>query len=245
MPLYIETEFSAQAVRPMECIKAGWDLIKDDYWLFFGISLVAILIGQLAPAGLLMAPMTCGVYFVLLQRLRGEAIEFGDVFKGFDYLGQSLIALLAHMIPALAILIPAVTILLLAGMAAASAGEASSAGAILVVFVAVIVLLVIAVVVVVSILFTFTYPLIVDRRLSGIEAVRLSMKAGFGNFSGLFSLILLNVLMGIGGLLCCYVGIFFVMPIGFAATAIAYRQVFGLATPETFNQGPPPPPRFT
>src|SRR4051794_2927320 len=141
MPLYIQTEFTAQAVRPMECIKAGWDLIKNDYWLFFGISLVAILIGQLAPVGVLMAPMMCGVYFVLFQRLRGEAIEFGDVFKGFDYLGQSLIALLAHMIPTLAILIPPIIILFFAGLAAASAGDAGSVPAILVVFGGVVVLL--------------------------------------------------------------------------------------------------------
>jgi hypothetical protein len=31
------TEFRRGAIAPMECIKEGWALIKDQYWLFLGI----------------------------------------------------------------------------------------------------------------------------------------------------------------------------------------------------------------
>jgi uncharacterized membrane protein len=47
--------------------------------------------------------------------------------------------------------------------------------------------------------------------------------------------------LAILGVLACYVGVFFVMPISFAAYAVAYRRVF----PETSSLGgpaPPPPP---
>ena len=43
---------------------------------------------------------------------------------------------------------------------------------------------------------------------------------------GLIGLVVLNFLMTLVGLLACYVGAFFVLPIHFAAVAVAYRQVF-------------------
>jgi hypothetical protein len=30
-------EFRTGVIKPLECIKEGWALIKDQYWLFFGI----------------------------------------------------------------------------------------------------------------------------------------------------------------------------------------------------------------
>ena len=83
MPLYIYTDihsdFTPNAVQPIECLKAGWELIKDQYWLFMGVTLVALLIGQLAPFGILMAPMMCGIYLVLFQRLLGRQVEPGGL----------------------------------------------------------------------------------------------------------------------------------------------------------------------
>jgi uncharacterized membrane protein len=72
----------------------------------------------------------------------------------------------------------------------------------------------------------FVYPLIVDRKLSGGEALRLSIRAGRANFMGLFGLVLLIGLLGLVGLLACYVGAIFVMPISFAAIVVAYQRVF-------------------
>jgi uncharacterized membrane protein len=66
------------------------------------------------------------------------------------------------------------------------------------------------------------------------------MKAGRANLGGVLGLLLLNALLGIVGVLLCVVGVYFYMPISFAATAVAYRRVFP-AVPETFAQPPPPP----
>jgi uncharacterized membrane protein len=51
---------------------------------------------------------------------------------------------------------------------------------------------------------------------------------------------LLNVGLGIVGVICCYVGVFLVMPVSFAANAIAYRRVFP-AISQNFASPPPPP----
>jgi hypothetical protein len=37
-------EYQSGAVRPVESISEGWNIIKDSYWIFFGMTLVAIII---------------------------------------------------------------------------------------------------------------------------------------------------------------------------------------------------------
>jgi uncharacterized membrane protein len=107
---------------------------------------------------------------------------------------------------------------------------------------AVVWLVIMLLLIVLSVVFTFAYPLIVDRRLKGFDAVKLSIRAGFANFWRLLGMLILTGLLSFAGLLLCYVGIFLVMPISFAAIAAAYEQVFGLS--EVQSNLPPPPPSF-
>src|SRR6266480_7247864 len=101
-----QIQFKRNAVEPVECIKAGFDLIKRQYWLFVGITAVGIIIGIVVPLGILMGPMMCGLYLALFQTRRGQPIEFGILFKGFDYFGDSVIATLIHMIPIVVVIVP-------------------------------------------------------------------------------------------------------------------------------------------
>ncbi len=39
------TEFRTGVIKPVECVKEGWELIKSEYWLLFAITLVGALIG--------------------------------------------------------------------------------------------------------------------------------------------------------------------------------------------------------
>jgi len=216
MPLYTYSEFTPKAVQPIECVKAGWDLIKDQYWLFVGLTLVAVLIGQLAPMGILMAPMMCGVYLAIFERMRGQTIEFNVLFKGFDYFGQSVIALLLHLVPVFLVTLPFGVIFALGTILMVpnqSGGEAATVAFVALVLICAFFLVLILIGV--SILFTFAYPLIVDRQMAGVDAVKLSMKAARANFWGLLGLSLLNALMGLLGVLCCYVGAVLVLPVGF------------------------------
>jgi len=106
-------------------------------------------------------------------------------------------------------------------------------------------LVVMLIVMVISIGFAFVYPLLVDRKMQGFDAVRLSFRAAMANFWGLFGLVILNFLLNLAGVLLCIVGVYLVMPIGYAALAIAYEQVFGLRQGEIVPDMPPPPPVFT
>lgn len=229
----------------MECLKTGLNLIKGQYWLFVGITAVGVIIGSVVPLGILMGPMMCGLYLALFQTRRGQPIEFGVLFKGFDYFGDSVVATLLHMIPIVVVFVPSYLLFYvgLFVMMGQQRGEPSS-GAMLGFFgfFAVFWLVMIVLLVVVSVVFTFAYPLIVDRRLSGVEAVKLSIKAAMANFWRLLGLLMITGLMSFVGVLFCYVGAFFVMPISFAAIATAYEQVFGLG--EFQPNLPPPPPTF-
>ena len=243
-----QVPFSAAAVQPMECLKTAWELIKPQYWLFLGIVIVGMLVGSAVPLGILMGPMMCGIYLAVFQTRRGQPIEFGTLFKGFDYFGQSVIATLLHAVPIMAIVVPAY-VLLYVGifLTAATQGDRGSPamGLAVVLFFAAVWIVVVLLIIFLSLLFIFAYPLIVDRGMQGFDAVKLSFKAAFANFWRLLGLSLLNAGLGIIGILLCIVGVYLVFPITLAATAIAYEQVFGLRNPAEFAANvPPPPPTF-
>jgi hypothetical protein len=244
-----EIPFRRNAVEPVECIKGGWELIKNHYWLFVGMTLIAIIIGSAVPLGILLGPMMCGLYLSFFKTRRGEPIEFGTLFKGFDYFGQSVVAALLHTIPIIAIIVPAYLLFyvgMFVSMAAAGAGDEPNPAPFLGVMAmfGLFWIVVMLVIVVITIGFTFAYPLIVDRKLQGFDAVKLSFRAALANFWRLLGMMLLTSLLSVLGVVVCYVGVFFVMPIGYAAIAKAYEQVFGLSDGMEASNLPPPPPVF-
>jgi uncharacterized membrane protein len=237
------SEFRTGVIKPMECIKEGWALIKDQYWLFLGISLVGILVGGVVPI-VLLGPMMVGIFLCLFQRMRNQPVEFGLLFKGFDQFVPGLVVTLLKMIPIFIVLVP-YYIFLFAMMATtmprggmedpeqARTFVMSFFGFEIVFF-----LVIMAVSLAVEIFFMFAYPLVADRKLSALDAIKLSFRAGKANLGGVLGLMLLNTLFGMLGVLCCIIGVYFYLPIAFASQAVAFRRVF----PETSQPFPMPPP---
>jgi hypothetical protein len=237
-------DFNSGAVAPVECLKEGWALIKDRYWLFLGISLVGILIGGAVPL-ILMGPMMVGIFLCLFRRMRGEPVEFGMLFKGFDYFVQSLVVALIKAIPMIIIIVPSYLIMAVVMMSTMprnhpTPDETSTFMLSFFGFEIVFVVVIVVVGLAVETLFIFAFPLVIDRKLAGWDAIKLSIKAGKANFGGVLGLLLLNAAVGFVGVLCCIVGVYFVMPVTLAAQAIAYRRVFP-ETLQTFAAPPPPP----
>ncbi len=243
-----EIPFRRNVVEPVACIKGGWELIKNQYWLFFGMTLVAVLIGSAVPI-ILIGPMMCGLNLAFFKTRRGEPVEFGTLFKGFDYFGQSLIAALLHALPILVVVIPAYVFFYISMIVSIAAqGNSSEPNpapflGVMAVF-GLFWVVVMIVIIVISIGFLFAYPLIVDRKLKAIDAIKLSFRAGLANFWRLLGMMLLTGLMTAVGVIACYVGAFLVMPLSYAAIAKAYEQVFGLSDGGEFSNMPPPPPVF-
>lgn len=237
-------DFRVGVIKPVECIKEGWALIKDQYWLYFGLTLVAILLGGAVPI-VLMGPMMVGLFLCLFARLRGQPVEFGLLFKGFDQFVPGLIVTAIKMVPIIILMIPFYLIMVATMMTTMPRGEPSpdELSRFMVGFFGFEIMF-IAVLMVVSIgievFFMFAYPLVADRKMSGLDAVKLSFKAGKANFGGVLGLLFLNAVLGFVGLLCCFVGAYFYLPVAFASQAVAFRRVFP-EVPETFVSPPPPP----
>lgn len=232
-------EFRSGVISPIECLKEGWELIKDRYWLFLGITLVAMLIAGAVPV-VLVGPMTCGLYMCLFAKKRGEPVEFGLLFKGFDYFMQGLVAAAIQTLPVILIIAVGQVIFVAFTLIVLPTRRGEAMPPVFWVGLVIFVLFIMIVSLIMHSLFLFAYPLIVDRNLSGLEAIKLSYRAALKNLSGIVGLILLMAGLGIIGVFACYVGAFLIMPISFASYAAAYRRVF----PETSFSGsaPPPPP---
>jgi uncharacterized membrane protein len=211
------------------------------------MTFVAVFIGSAVPFGILMGPMMCGIYLTCFAQRRRDPVEFGLLFKGFDFFGPSVIATLLHAVPIVVILVPTY-ILFYASLVLAmvAQGDNPNPAALLGVLgtFSLVVLVVFLLIVIISIGFTFAYPLIVDRRLNGLDAVKLSFKAAMANFWRLLAMSLLVGVMAMVGMVFCYVGMFLILPISYGAIASAYEQVFGLAHVKEASNLPPPPPVF-
>ena len=237
-------EFRRGVINPMECIKEGWALIKDEYWLFFGITLVGMLIGG-AFAIVLLGPMMVGIFLCLMQKERNEKVEFATLFKGFDSFVPALIVTVIKMIPMLVMMVPYYIFVFATMVATIPRGQPSPEDSqrFALSFVGIELLFVaglLVITVIVEIFFMLAYPLVAEHKMSGLDAVKLSIRAAKANLGGIIGLLLLNGLFGFVGVLCCFVGAYFYLPVAYAAHLIAYRRIFPART-SPFPSPPPPP----
>lgn len=222
-----EIQFKTGVIRPIECMKEGWELIKDQYWLIFAITLVGMLIAGAVPFGILLGVMMCGIYFCLFQKLRGQTVAFEGLFKGFDYFGPGFVASLVLIVPAVILGFIAYTPLILMQISMINSKNPDPSmifGYLSFFGIGIIVLFI--VLATLNICLFFAYPLIIEHGLSGTAAFKLSARAVWNNLSGVIGFVLLEVAMAITGYALCLVGVYLMMPIMFAGALICYRKVF-------------------
>lgn len=212
-------------IAPLELLKQSISLMGDQYWIHVAIVLIAMLLSAIVPLGILTGPMMCGIYLCLFKRAGGKRVALEDLFQGFDYFLESLIAtLIITIFPQLVLL---VIIGCFGGVVAVlfvTLGE--SGWPVVVAVIAVGGLITAAVAIILSALFLFVYPLIVDRNLKAVPAILTSCAAVWGNLGGVLLLLLVYGLFSIVATLACGIGTFFLAPVMLGAFAVLYRQVF-------------------
>ena len=248
-------QYQSGAISPGDCIGGAWNLVTRNFWFYIGMGLVTILLIGCVPivGSVLFGPMLAGFYYVVLRDMRDEPIEFGMLFKGFEKFLPLMLGGLVQAAPGLVATIVQYTVdLARIGAGVSSGGDfdfyQSNSDAVFAGISAGIFLIVLALTlfgIVWSVLLIFTLPLILEHNLSVIDALLTSARAVLRNAGGMILLIILQVLVGILGVVALCLGIFVAIPVIYGANAFAYRMVFPSFTPPpNMNITPPPPTEY-
>ncbi len=253
---YEEPAFNSGVVKPFECLRLGWRLVKDQYFVYVLLCLVILIILTCIPfSGLFWGAWMSGIYAALFGRMRGEWASFSNtISKGFGVVGPSFVVAILWNLPFVPL---GIGIELFSRwqdqIQKTYPGATSVPTEVLTTEFAVLgglVVFYLLAFLITGLIFPFAYQLVVDRQMSGWKAVKLSARAARANFGGVLGLVILELILGVLGVLLCCVGLAFVMPWTKSAWAVAYREVFP-ALPQ--NQpmpmpppypAPPPPPAF-
>lgn len=232
-------EFTTGQIRAIECVKEGFELIKRDYWLLFAIGFVGGLIGGVTMY-VLAGAMIAGIFIAYLNVIDGRPVVFDDLWKGMKYLGQGLILILILVVPAIVYYLFVYFTLVAAVFGGnAAGGETGMMGALVVA--GIVDLVVLIAMVCFHTLLSFSFPLLVDRNLNAVDAMKTSARAVWQNLSGVAGMVAVNFGLVFVGYLAFCIGLYFVIPIMIAANVVAYRKVFPALAGNSPNLYPPPP----
>ncbi len=247
-------QFNSGAIDGSGCVSDGWELVKRNYGLFFGVSLVGMILAGCIPCVslFLVGPIMGGLYYIFLRDMRGEPVDFGMLFKGFDKFVPLMVIGIVQSVPEIIGQILRITVDVgRIGLEGATGRgdlyQSSSdtfpialASGMLVIIIIVAVILILAGIVWRVLLF-FAIPLAMEHDLGAVDAMKLSARAAMSNVGGLIVLFIFEFLVALLGVIMLCIGILFVMPIIYAANAFAYRQVFPRLFDQQFRNVPPPP----
>lgn len=251
-------QFYKSAIDATGCVSNAWNLIKPNYGMFLGISVLTYVLIACIPClnVFLMGPVMGGFYYTSLRAMRGEPIEFGMMFKGFERFVPLMVVGLIQSIPS--IIYQGFDISVRFGnfgiesmlQGAGSRGNFFQEGVdprILFASGYFIVILIVGIVLAIgsilwAITFAFAIPIAMENEsMSPIDALKLSARASWSNVGGIIVLAILSFLIALGGVIALCIGVLFVLPIIWVAWAFAYRQVFPDLNPTVFRNEPPPP----
>jgi uncharacterized membrane protein len=238
------------------CVSNAWEMVKQSYGFYLGVSLVALLLTGCIPCLnlFLMGPILGGVYYVALRQMAGEPVEFGMMFRGFDKFVPLMVIGLIQSVPEVIGQVLRVGIQF--GQIGLDSNRGGSydyfqsskpdiisgiaAGAIVIIAIVALVLILFAVVW--RFLLFFAIPLAMEHDIGAMDAIKLSIKAAGANVGGIIVLFIFEFLVSLLGVLLCVVGVFLVaIPVIYVANVFAYRQVFPRLQQTINNMMPPPP----
>ncbi len=215
--------FTVNQIRPIEVYKEAWEMLREQYWILFVVTLLGLILGSVIPI-IIAGPMMCGIYLCFFQALRGEKVELDRLFKGFDFFLPSLIVMLLVSVPVLIVVVAFYVPFIIMMISGPKMSEAEMIP-MLIVFGAV-ELVIIFIMVCVHTLLVFSIPLIVEYRLSAWESIKTSARAVLQNLPGIVGLMCVGFVVAIISYLALCVGIYFALPLILASNVIAYRKIF-------------------
>jgi hypothetical protein len=219
-------------------LNQGWNFFKANMglaigacWAIFGLSICASLIGvipcfgalvQLAFSLVIEPVLIGGVWYVLLRRLRGQPVGFGNIFDGFSlFFAQAFLVNLIMMLLVVAAAMPGGIVAVLGAVLTDARNTAGVPLVVLGVFLA------LAAVFYLGVCYTFALPLVADRRMGFWAAMETSRRVVSRHWFGILIYGLVVGILGMLGILACVVGIIFTLPMCFCMFVVAYEDIFG------------------
>lgn len=212
----------------------GWNAMKNDvgqYILFFFVAMLILMVSFITVVGpiFIALPLFAGFFTYGRKALLNEPREFNDFFGGFKSFGP-LVGYTFLMIAAY--LVVGLPLFILAGFdleffeAFGNDPEGMSEMAFAAMLPLQLALTVVSIVV--QTLLFFTIPLIVIGKLTVLSAIGWSVKIVGKNFWWLLLYIFVAGLIQQAGVLACYVGLLFTVPLAQCLYLGAYADIVGL-----------------
>lgn len=254
----MNSDFNRSAINPSQCISTGWNLVTRNLGLYIGVTVVAalmIIVVSCIPFVniFLIAPIMGGVIYIALRDLNNEPIDFGMLFKGFEKFVPLMVIGVIQGIPTVIFQIFRLTVdvanIFSRGVAPpARRGDFFQAtqpdlSGILAGLSALVIIVSIGFIVfsiIWTLVFFFAVPLVIDRNLGPIDAIKMSASAAMGNFGGVLVLLILCGFVVLLGFIALCFGLLVAIPVTWIANAVAYRMVFPKLDQNYYSTPPPP-----
>ncbi|AWI08929.1 hypothetical protein [Ereboglobus luteus] len=225
-PVTIDAEaYAADLVaraKPLDvigCISRGWAFYKSDFGPILGVTLLTLVLMSAIPFGAVIATGLgmAGIYYYYLGKMRGQQRQLSDVFVGLSRMTTPLIVgnlaifgiVFACMLPIYAFVVVGAIMQSPAGLIVAAAGGLAG----------------MAVILYISVVFTFVFPLIIDKNLDWKDAVKVSRRVIGAQFWRFLLLMILVGLISCLGLLLFFIGVYLLVPLAIASYAQAYEDL--------------------
>lgn len=218
------TEFTTGQIKPIEVFKEAWRMMKPSFILVW----VTVIIGMvLSSTIVLMGPIMVGVFMCLIDTADGKPASLEKLFKGFSRWQAGVVVAAVAMIPVV-IFVTLALVSYIPAVMASLGGEVLPPEQLLSMIIGILAVeLVVGIVMtIIHTLMIFAFPLIADRNLGGIAALKLSARAVWANKKGVGGVFGLGILVAIAGYLMLCIGIYLAIPVIMMATTVAYRKVF-------------------
>ncbi len=218
------------ALTPIKYMQRAYRMMGEQYFLFLGITVCALLIGSIVPFGILFGPMLAGIYLCFLQKESGTPVKFETLFQGFEHFVPTMLVMLTAILCNLLFTVTIMALTFLAVIIAAPiVGNGSANGppasVVAIGFATGYIALVLG-----SFLtfvpFTFCFQLIAEHKLPAGTAMQTSARAALHNLFPLLAIFICLSFCGLVAALFCYIPLFFLMPLQIGAMFVLYRDTF-------------------
>lgn len=79
-------------VKIGDWLKEGYEAVKSDVIGYALPTLIILGVCLTIIGTLIVSPLLCGFYYIIFQRMKGQRVTTGDLFKGFDVFGDAFLA---------------------------------------------------------------------------------------------------------------------------------------------------------